>query len=129
MKNTFLMEKQKILDTNPRSQSSEKGIMLGIYNGIAKLLSPLFELDNEQPRVQKQESEEDTHIEYPDTTAISALESEESAAQRRYLQEKGLKTLTSNQILSRLPISLARLNSGNDSEKLENEIRQLLYSL
>ena len=63
MKNTFLMEKQKILDTNPRSQSSEKGIMLGIYNGIAKLLSPLFELDNEQPKVQKQESEEDTHIE------------------------------------------------------------------
>ena len=122
------MEKQKIIDTNPRSQSSEKGIMLGIYNGIAKLLSPLFELDNEQPKLQKQESEEHTHIEQPDTTAISALD-EESAAQRRYLQEKGLKTLTSNQILRRLPISLARLNSGNDSEKLENEIRQLLYSL
>ena len=122
------MEKQKILDTNPRSQSSEKGIMLGIYNGIAKLLSPLFELDNEQPKLQKQESEEHTHIEQPDTTAISALD-EESAAQRRYLREKGLKTLTSNQILRRLPISLARLNSGNDSEKLEKEIRQLLYSL
>ena len=57
------MEKQKILDTNPRSQSSEKGIMLGIYNDIAKLLSPLFELDNEQPKLQTQESEEHTHIE------------------------------------------------------------------
>ena len=41
---------------------------------------------------------------------------------------KGLKTLTPNQMLSRLPISLAQLNAGNNSEKLKNEIRQLLYS-
>ena len=32
-------------------------------------------------------------------------------------------------MLSRLPISLAQLNTGNNSEKLKNEIRQLLYSL
>ena len=30
---------------------------------------------------------------------------------------------------SRLPISLAQLKAGNNSEKLKNEIRQLLYSL
>ena len=42
---------------------------------------------------------------------------------------KGLKILTPNQMLSRLPISLAQLKAGNDSEKLKNEIRQLLYSL
>ena len=42
---------------------------------------------------------------------------------------KGLKILTSNQMLSRLPISLAQLKTGNNSEKLKNEIRQLLYSL
>ena len=41
----------------------------------------------------------------------------------------GLKILTPNQMLSRLPISLARLKAGNNSEKLKNEIRQLLYSL
>ena len=41
----------------------------------------------------------------------------------------GLKILTPNQMLSRLPISLAQLNVGNNSEKLKNEIRQLLYSL
>ena len=57
------------------------------------------------------------------------LESEESAAQRRNQQGKGLKILTPNQMLSILPISLAQLNAGNDSEKLRNEIRQLLYSL
>ena len=42
---------------------------------------------------------------------------------------KGLKILTPNQMLSRLPISLTQLKAGNNSEKLKNEIRQLLYSL
>ena len=42
---------------------------------------------------------------------------------------KGLKILTRNQMLSRLPITLAQLKAENNSEKLKNEIRQLLYSL
>ena len=42
---------------------------------------------------------------------------------------QGLKILTPHQMLSRLPISLAQLKAGNNSEKLKNEIRQLLYSL
>ena len=32
-------------------------------------------------------------------------------------------------MLTRLTISLAQLKVGNNSEKLKNEIRQLLYSL
>ena len=44
-------------------------------------------------------------------------------------QDSGLKTLTPDQMLSRLPISLAQLNTGDNSEKLKNGIRQLLYSL
>ena len=44
-------------------------------------------------------------------------------------EEQGLKILTPRQILSRLPITLAQLQAGNNSEKLKNEIRQLLYSL
>ena len=42
---------------------------------------------------------------------------------------KGLKILTPDQMLSRLAITLAQLKAANNSEKLENEIRQLLYSL
>ena len=42
---------------------------------------------------------------------------------------QGLKILTPSQMLSRLPISLVQLKAGNNSEKLKNEIRQLLYSL
>ena len=41
----------------------------------------------------------------------------------------GLKILTPSQMLRRLPITLAQLQAGNNSEKLKNEIRQLLYSL
>ena len=44
-------------------------------------------------------------------------------------QEQGLKILTPDQMLSRLPISLAQLKAQNNSQKLKNEIRQLLYSL
>ena len=36
---------------------------------------------------------------------------------------KSLEILTPNQMLSRLPITLAKLKAGNNSEKLKNEIR------
>ena len=42
---------------------------------------------------------------------------------------KGLKILTPDQMLSRLPISSAQLKAENNSEKLKNEMRQMLYSL
>ena len=41
----------------------------------------------------------------------------------------GLKILTPKQMLERLPIALAQVKAGNNSEKLLNEIRQILYSL
>ena len=40
----------------------------------------------------------------------------------------GLNILTPNQMLNRIPISLAQLKAGNNSEKLKNKIRQLLHS-
>ena len=43
--------------------------------------------------------------------------------------EQGLKTLTPNQMLSRLPISSAQLKSRNNFEKRKNGIRQILHSL
>ena len=41
----------------------------------------------------------------------------------------GLKTLTPNQMLKRLPIALVQVKAGNNSESLLNEIRQIVYSL
>ena len=41
----------------------------------------------------------------------------------------GLKILTPKQMLQRLPIALAQIKAGNNSESLLNEIRQIVYSL
>ena len=41
----------------------------------------------------------------------------------------GLKILTPKEMLQRLPIALAQVKAGNNSESLLNEIRQIVYSL
>ena len=41
----------------------------------------------------------------------------------------GLKILTPNQMLKRIPIALAQIKAGNNLESLLNEIRQIAYSL
>ena len=41
----------------------------------------------------------------------------------------GLKILTNKQMLNRLSILLAQIQAGNNSSKLKNEARQILYSL
>ena len=42
---------------------------------------------------------------------------------------KRLKILTNKQMLNRLPILLAQIQAGNNSNKLKNEIRRILHSL
>ena len=42
---------------------------------------------------------------------------------------KGLKIMTPKQTISRLPILLAQKQAGNNSQKLNNEIRKIIYSL
>ena len=78
----------------------------------------ILPVDLEEDVYQKEEPE------YEETIA-------ERTKMRRQNQQsaKELKILTPQQMLSRLPISLAQLKAGNNSEKLKNEIRQLLYSL
>ena len=41
----------------------------------------------------------------------------------------GLKILTPTQIFKRLPIALAQVKAGSNSEYLLNKIRQIVYSL
>ena len=58
-----------------------------------------------------------------DPRDMPELESEEFT-----LEGKVIKILTSDQMLSRLSITLAQLKARNNFEKLKNEIRQLLHS-
>ena len=44
-------------------------------------------------------------------------------------QGQGLKILTRQQMITRLPILLARLKAENNSQKLKNEIKEIVYSL
>ena len=77
---------------------------------------------------EKLDKENQESAEQLSTRDMPELESEESAAKRRNKQGQGLKILTPNQMLSRLPITLAQLKAGNNSQKQINKIRQLLYS-
>ena len=63
---------------------------------------------------------------------------EEKKGQKRFSDDydsngwssgSGLKILTNKQMLNRLPILLAQVEAGNNSNKLKNEARQILYSL
>ena len=53
----------------------------------------------------------------------------EAKAKAKATRGTGLKTLTPKQMLQRLPIALAQIKAGNNSESLLNEIRQIVYSL
>ena len=97
-----------------------------INNAFSESIFPYidgFQAEKESDEESKFENEE------IDTINMPELESEESAKQRRNQPGHGLKILTPNQMLSRLPITLAQLKAGNNSKKLKNKIRQLLYSL
>ena len=72
-------------------------------------------------------SEEEKEIEKPNGIVNIA----ESIVEFNKQNQAGveLKILTPDQMLSRLPITIAQLKAGNNFEKLKNEIRQLLHSL
>ena len=75
----------------------------------------------------KEMSEDEKQIEKPDKILKTVDKILEFNEQNQ--SGKCLKILTPNQMLSRSPITLAQLKAGNNSEKLKNEIRQLLCSL
>ena len=50
-------------------------------------------------------------------------------ARQNKTEGTGLKILSPKQMLQRLPIALAQVKAGNNSKRLLNEIRQIVYSL
>ena len=72
-------------------------------------------------------SEEEKEIEKP--SEIIDIVKEFLEINKQNQEGQGLKILTPDQMISRLPVSLAQLKTGNNSQKLKNQIRQLLHSL
>ena len=52
-----------------------------------------------------------------------------SEAKTKATKGTGLKILTSKQMLQRLPIALAQLKAGNNSESLLNEVREIILRI
>ena len=101
-----------------------------IFTGISKASEEnnegKLEFFEKKSDIERKESDEQ-----PDTTDVPELESEKPAAKRRNQERHRLKILTPDQMLSRLPVTLAQLknNLQNSSQNLKDKIRQLLYSL
>ena len=91
--------------------------MLAIKTGLIDLNKEIKNMSDDEKKIEKPNEIVDAVGEIIDYN--------EEQSQGGY----GSKILIPEQMLSRLPISLAQLKAGNNSEKLKNEIRQLLYSL
>ena len=106
-----LSEKVKKVKNNVEKNKIEVGL----------INSGLRDLKEEIKDMSEQEKETENPNEIKDFEKILEF--------NRQQQGQGLKITTPNQMLRRLPISLAQLKAGNNSEKLKNETRQLLYAL
>ena len=67
-------------------------------------------------------------IKFIENYALLILEAKRKAAEEPTTGE-GLEILTPEQMLQRLPIAIAQVKAGNNSEKNFHEIRQIVYSL
>ena len=135
----FVSEEQKsvLLNTmnlyNSRNKTiglfENKAISLSMYvfdaksDGAEESEQRFDESKGERVKLRRQKADDktdegDNDDEKPDTTNIPELESDKSAEQRRNQTGQGLETLTPEQILSRLPISLAKPKAGNNSLKM-----------
>ena len=100
----------------PNDREKNNKLVSAINSGLQDLKEEIKEM-----------SEEEREIEEPDK--IVKIVKEILKFNKQKQEGRGLKIVTPRQMLSRLPIFLAQLKGGNNSEKLKNEIRQLLYSL
>ena len=64
-----------------------------------------------------------------DDYSLMMSEAKIKSKQNNTIKGTGLKILTPKQMLQRLPIALAQVKAGNNSQNLLNEIRQIFYSL
>ena len=87
-----------------------------IKSGLSDLKNEIENMDDEEKEIEK-------------PNEIVNIVEEILEFNKQKPEGKGLKLLTPDQMLSRLPSTLAQLKAGNNFEKLKNEIRQILYSL
>ena len=105
-------------DIRPSMYTLDAKSRLGECDEAEKSEHKFNESIGERVKLRRQKADDkkdETGDEQLDTIEMPDLEKEESAAPRRKTKGQGLKILTPQQMLSRLPISLAQLKAGNNS--------------
>ena len=100
-----------------------QNVPIGLY--LENLSTDLYLDENDLPPMPALKGDENVELEPEETTAQRV----KLNSRKRKATRTGLKVLTPNKLLTRLPILLAQIKAGNNSYKLKSEIRQILYLL
>ena len=104
----FKKELIEITSGNPKHKSNNQLYVIKNVKNLYDLRQKIIDLLNDNSEIRSE--------------AIYKSKQNETEGKR-------LKILTPKQMLQRLPIALAQVKAGNNSERLLNEIRQIVYSL
>ena len=88
-----------------------------------------MKLKKNRKRMSKSSSESEKEEKADEEFRKLMKEIEKSSKSEKEQSAKGLIIMSPNQLLTRLPIILAQKKSDNNSQILNNEIRQIIYSL
>ena len=121
--NNFLAYKKELESRNLQKESRSKRIKMFIDDAEYIIFGPLFSPEKEKlgTATGGQDDLQESVIK-----SISKLVDKEESSKTT---GSGLKIITPKQLITRLPILLAQKQAGNNSQKLNNEIRQIIYSL
>ena len=129
--NNFHAYKKELESKNVYSESRSKRIKKFIDDAEYIIFGPLFNPKKESEKldiatdvgdIPESETEEEKELE-------EKLEKYVQNGKTKIQSAKGLKIMTPNELITRLPILLAQKQAGSNSQKLNNEIRQILCSL
>ena len=102
----FKRDLNRIRQGNPKNRSKEQEKTINNITNLYESRQKVVQMFNDYPR-----------------------EKSRRIYKSKQQDRTGVKILTLNQMLKRLPIALAQISAGNNSESLLNEIRKIAYSL
>ena len=121
------MKKLKDYKKNPEKLQMYNTLITRLNIGLKRLENHINNRFEDEVENKKLDYLSDLVRQIIDASQKEMKKSEGSAAQEQ--KGKGLKILTPKQMITKLPILLAQSKAGNNSQKLKNDIRQIVYSL
>ena len=112
-----------------KSQALRKGLITDIEQVIFGNDDSNGESSKNDKSLPYNTDEADEYLQYAEEENKDQKKISDEYDSNGWSSGSGLKILTKKQMLNRLPILLAQIQAGNNSIRLKNEIRQILYSL